>query len=99
MTETKEHKIGDIGNHYGDLNIKTEDKEYFWSIDDCCGQSWEKIPKSLFIELVKYELPRLSVTIKSYDRKKEKLENWQIVDRHNATETRAEMKQFLRTLI
>jgi hypothetical protein len=50
-----ERKIGSIGNYYGGLYVKEEDSEYFWSIENWDGHVWNKIPKSLYDELVRYD--------------------------------------------
>lgn len=51
----KKTLIGDIGNYYGGLSVKEVDGEYFWSIADWNGHDWEKIPESLYKELLKFQ--------------------------------------------
>lgn len=51
----KEKLIGDIGNYYGGLTIKDVDGEYFWSIENWNGHEWERIPESLYKELLKFQ--------------------------------------------
>lgn len=47
--------IGDIGNYYGGLSAaKTECGGYAWAIENYDGESWQLIPESLYIELVKF---------------------------------------------
>lgn len=63
------YRIGNIGNHYGDLCICTVDGKHYWGIrdwDDCYEP--QEIPKSLYVELYKY-------------RTKESVEFWGIPDK------------------
>ena len=47
--------IGEIGNTYGGLLVKTEDGVYYWGIEDPIDSiDWEEIPKALFDELNKF---------------------------------------------
>lgn len=50
-----QRKIGGIGNHYGCLEIKEEDGDYYWAIEDYSGTSWEQIPAYLFDALNQFE--------------------------------------------
>jgi hypothetical protein len=50
--------IGDIGNYYGQLNVKVDSDKYFWSIENHSGFDWEEIPKTLYDECVKFEETR-----------------------------------------
>ena len=49
--------IGDICNTYGGLVIKESNGKYYWCIEaaESYEQIWEEIPKSLFVELVKFK--------------------------------------------
>lgn len=47
--------IGEIGNHYGCLEVRKEDGKFYWSIENWNGHYWEEIPESLYIELIKFE--------------------------------------------
>lgn len=47
--------IGDIGNYYGGLSVKSEDGKYFWSIESYDGENWEEIPKRLYDQLVEFD--------------------------------------------
>ena len=51
----KEKRIGTIGNYYGGLHIKDIDGEYYWSIENWNGHDWQKIPESLYKELLKFQ--------------------------------------------
>ena len=44
----------EIGNQYGGLKIKEQDGKYYWTIEDCIGDDWHEIPKTLYDELVKH---------------------------------------------
>ena len=61
MSTPNEQSIGDIGNYYGGLSVKTEDGKHYWSIENYDGQNWEEIPESLYRALVKYEIARQSL--------------------------------------
>lgn len=52
---TNEQSIGDIGNYYGGLAVKTEDGKHYWSIENYDGHDWREIPESLYRALVEYE--------------------------------------------
>ena len=58
---TNKQSIGDIGNYYGGLSVKTENGRYYWSIEDWDGDEWEEIPQYLYDALVKYEADRWPV--------------------------------------
>jgi hypothetical protein len=60
MSTPNEQSIGDIGNYYGGLSVKTEDGKHYWSIENYDGQNWEEIPESLYCALVEYESARQS---------------------------------------
>lgn len=53
MSEYRE--IGDIGNYYGGLLVKSEGDSYYWSIENYDGNYWHKISKSLYEELIKHD--------------------------------------------
>lgn len=53
--EQEYKSIGQIGNYYGDLQVKEEDGKYYWSIENWCGHSWEEITKKLYDTLVEWE--------------------------------------------
>lgn len=59
-------RIGEIGNHYGGLWIKSEEDKYFWSIEDYGGHGWVEIPKHLYNHLDEYENYRLR-NLKAYE--------------------------------
>lgn len=50
-----EKLIGGIGNYYGGLSVKEVGGEYFWSIENWDGHEWEKIPESLYKELLNFQ--------------------------------------------
>jgi hypothetical protein len=50
----KQFEMKDVGNYYGGLNVKEESGEYFWAIENYDGIDFEKIPKSLYDELLKH---------------------------------------------
>lgn len=52
---SEERNIGGIGNYYGGLAIKNEDRKCFWSIENYDGHDWEEIPQSLFDELNRFQ--------------------------------------------
>lgn len=54
----EEKEIGNIGNYYGGLVIKSEDGKYFWGIESYDGTKFEDIPKELFDALEKYALKK-----------------------------------------
>ena len=47
--------IGEIGNCYGGLSVKTKDGKRYWSIKDYDGDCWEEIPTALFDALNAFE--------------------------------------------
>tara|TARA_R110000772_G_scaffold33614_1_gene81764 strand:+ start:595 stop:879 length:285 start_codon:yes stop_codon:yes gene_type:complete len=47
--------IGDIGNDYGGLSVKTENGKHFWSIENYDGDSWDEITAELFDALNAFE--------------------------------------------
>lgn len=52
----EELEIGSIGNYYGSLTVRMDEfGDCFWSIENWDGHSWERIPRSLYDELVKFE--------------------------------------------
>ena len=53
-----EKSIGNIGNYYGGLPVKEEENKFFWAITDHYCEDWEEIPKSLYDELIKFELSK-----------------------------------------
>ena len=44
----------EIGNYYGGLEVKEEDRKFFWGIENWDGTSYEEIPKYLYDALIKY---------------------------------------------
>ena len=56
--ENREQGIGDIGNYYGGLSVKTEDGKHYWSIENYSGHDWSEIPESLYRAPVEYENAR-----------------------------------------
>lgn len=55
VIEKTVHEVGDINNEYGSLIVgKTECGGYAWAIENYDGESWQLIPESLYIELVKF---------------------------------------------
>ena len=48
-------EIGNIGNYYGGLQVKSMNKKYYWGIENYNGTDFEEIPKHLFDTLVKFE--------------------------------------------
>ena len=53
--EGEAEPIGNIGNYYGQLSIKTENGKFYWGIEDWDGTSWEEIPEDLYLTLRRYE--------------------------------------------
>lgn len=49
--------IGEICNYYGGLSVK-EYNNYYWSIENYSGHSWEEIPDYLYEALIKFENER-----------------------------------------
>ena len=47
--------IGNIGNYYGNLAVRSKRGRYYWSIENYSGHHWEEIPRSLFDELIKHD--------------------------------------------
>ncbi len=62
MTEEKRlygnKTIGEIGNHYGGLEIYEKDNKYYWGVGDCGPTQWEEIPKYLYDILLIFEKER-----------------------------------------
>lgn len=52
--------IGTIGNYYGCLEVKEEGGKCFWGIENWDGTQWERIPRYLYRELVRFEEGRMS---------------------------------------
>ena len=46
-------RIGQIGNYYGGIYIKTEDGKFYWGIQDYGVMDWEEITEALYNELSK----------------------------------------------
>ena len=44
-----------IGNYYGTLHVRKNGESYEWSIEDWDGHTWEKIPESLAVELIRFK--------------------------------------------
>jgi hypothetical protein len=61
MNASNEQEIGNIGNYYGGLSVKTEDGKCYWSIENYDGNRWEEIPESLYRALKEYETARQSL--------------------------------------
>jgi hypothetical protein len=61
MNASNQQEIGNIGNYYGGLSVKTEDGKCYWSIENYTGYRWEEIPDSLYRALVEYETARQSL--------------------------------------
>jgi hypothetical protein len=61
MNASNQQEIGNIGNYYGGLSVKTEDNKCYWSIENYTGYHWEEIPDSLYRALVEYETARQSL--------------------------------------
>lgn len=56
MTQSMgERSIGNIGNYYGGLSVKRDEKGYWWSIEDYSGYDWEEIPEWLYLALVAFD--------------------------------------------
>jgi hypothetical protein len=60
MADHESRQIGTIGNYYGELEVKTKDGKYFWSIDNWNGHDWEEITKELYDALIEFENQRTS---------------------------------------
>lgn len=50
-----EFDVGEIGNQYGSLAVKVVDGKAYWSIENCYGHSWQRIPDYLYFSLVRFE--------------------------------------------
>lgn len=57
MTD-KQTEIGDIGNYYGGLWIKTNEDGFYWGIENYDGIHWEEIPEKLYNELMEFNHDR-----------------------------------------
>jgi len=55
MTDGEAYSIGDIGNHYGGLEVRVVNGVYQWSIENWNGHHWEEVSESLVVELLKHE--------------------------------------------
>lgn len=60
MSISTEQTIGEIGNYYGRLSVRTERGKFYWGIENYDGCDWEEIPESLYKTLVEYESARLN---------------------------------------
>lgn len=49
-------QIGNIGNYYGNLIVKSEEGSYYWCIPNWDGEDWQEITKDLYDSLIKFEL-------------------------------------------
>lgn len=59
----KHISIGEIGNQYGGLYAGVDSDGYWWGIEDYNGcVDWERIPKSLYDELVLFERAKEGVS-------------------------------------
>ena len=47
--------IGSICNYYGALFVKQEQDQFYWGIRNFDGILWEKIPQSLYNELLAFD--------------------------------------------
>ena len=54
MSELKQTDIGEIGNYYGCLEVRTDGKKFEWSIGNYDGYFWEEISETLYNELMKH---------------------------------------------
>ena len=67
----KERLIGEIGNYYGRLSVKTEDGRFYWGIENYSGTYWEEISESLFDELNRHQdalsNPKSELTRENYE--------------------------------
>lgn len=50
----KPKEIGEIGNYYGCLEVKKENRRFYWSIENWDGHHWEEIPKYLYDSLIRF---------------------------------------------
>lgn len=86
MKKESHTQIGDIGNYYGGLNVRSEDGKFFWSIENYDGDNWDEIPKTLYDSLMEYERTRMEELKKLYieyvkrnlgqDREVRSFDNW-----------------------
>lgn len=44
----------DIFNEYGAAEVKQESGKYYWTVDGYGSPGWQEIPKSLYIEIIKF---------------------------------------------
>lgn len=51
MDEQKQRGIGEVGNYYGGLVVKTEGGRHYWAIECWSGTGWEEISPELFAAL------------------------------------------------
>jgi hypothetical protein len=47
-------KIGNIGNYYGDLQVRVDQGKFYWGIDNYDGVDWEEITEELYCALIKF---------------------------------------------
>jgi hypothetical protein len=51
----KDNELGfEPGNYYGELTLKNEDGQYFWSVENYNGHYWNSIPDYVGDALVNY---------------------------------------------
>ena len=55
MSDAKTREIGNIGNYYGGLEVKENDGEYSWGIENWDGIHYDRIPEYLYNALMKYQ--------------------------------------------
>ena len=48
-------RIGEIGNAYGDLQVKEDAGKYYWGIENWNGMDWEEIPRKLYRQLIIFQ--------------------------------------------
>jgi len=53
MSETVD--IGEIGNYYGGLTVKSENNKFYWSIENWDGFYWEEITQGLYVKLILHQ--------------------------------------------
>lgn len=54
MEKSKEIRVNNIGNYYGNLLIKQEGGKCWWVIEDYTAHDWREIPRELFEALLRY---------------------------------------------
>ena len=57
--------VGDVGNYYGRLHIRTHEGLFEWAIENWDGFDWKRCPRSLFLALLAHAKREKQVVAKA----------------------------------